>query len=550
MEERIKDIREKISFSRNEKKEETDHIYLMKQESDEDISPMKTVAGWSNSQYEGKYIHWFRTPFKQTFTSSVPNFTAKGKGAAENVSSAIEAWSLLFCDDLLNIILKHTNKEIERRFKTNTKQSISTLDMLELKALIGLLYYTGWTNTVVPDLFSIHNSLLFRTTMKTNRFWFLLSHLRFDDKIIENNHYSDIKNHYFICLREIWNLFIKNCIQYYEPGSNVTINEYRFKVPVYEYKELSNKYKYGKIVIMNDSDTFYMINAIPYTVKINTEPIKSYYVMKISEPIHNTHRNITCSNSSFTSVPLVDTMHEKFSLTMTVSLRKDKPYIPSFFKTVQTKNLCLITYQYNKTLVSYKSENNEMVLLLSSLYLGDVINKAADEPEIILCYNKTKAASNKFVQLCNEYAISRKLNPSLRMFNHMLDYAVVNSFVLYTLNANNDEITRNEFLLELSMALIKPYLVKLLWSGNLHISNQFTPKTFLDERDLREEYRRNLRLGISKKFKKRRCYLCPKSQRISTRNNCLKCNNFMCTMHEASICQSCATIQFFNHLRN
>jgi len=317
---------------------------------------------------------------------------------------------------------------------------------------------------------------------------------------------------------------MKNCIQYYEPGSNVTINEYRFEVPIYEYRQLSNKHKYGKIVIMNDSDTFYMINAIPYTVKINTEPIKSYYVMKISEPIYNTCRNITCCNSSFTSVPLVDIMHEKFSLTMICSLRKDKPYVPLFFKTAQTESINLYGNRYNKRIVPYESENNKIVLLLSSLYLDGEMNKEEDKPEIPSYriksyYNKTKGASNKFVQLCHEYAVSRKLNPSLSMFNHMLDYAAVNSFVLYTLNANNDKMKRKEFLLELSMALIKPYLVKVLWSGNLHISNYFAPKTFLDERDLREEYRRNLRLAISKRFKTGRCYLCPKSQRGNRRNN-------------------------------
>jgi len=47
---------------------------------------------------------------------------------------------------------------------------------------------------------------------------------------------------------------------------------------------------------MNDSETFYMINAIPYIDNDETNPLgrfPSYYVNKISEPIHNTCRNIT-----------------------------------------------------------------------------------------------------------------------------------------------------------------------------------------------------------------------------------------------------------------
>jgi len=380
MEKRVKAIRKMILSSSNnmkiiedinyERKGEIDHIYLMNQESDEDKSPIKTEAGCSNSHYKGKYIDWFRTPFKQTFasSSSVPNFTAKGKGAAEHISSAIEAWSLLFSDDLLNIILKYTNKKIERR----CKRRLNTLDMLELKAFIGLLYYTGWakTNTAFSKPFSIHNSPLVEITMSFFRFEILTSSLRFDDEI---NRDERNESDYFTYIKEIWNLFVTNCIRYYEPSSNVTIDEYRFKVPAFDDK--FQKLKYGKMLIMNDSDTFYMINAIPYIVFVGIEPLKSYYVEKITEPIHNTCRNITCSNSSFTSVPLVDIMHEKFSLTMIVSLRKDKPYVPLFFKTAQTENLCLFTYQYNKTLVSYKSENNKMVLLLSSLYLDGQMNK-------------------------------------------------------------------------------------------------------------------------------------------------------------------------------
>jgi len=564
MEARIKAIRRKIANLEtfgdcNERKREIDYIYLMKQDvcdsseeekSDKDKSPMKKEAGCSNSHYKGKYIHWFDTPFKQTFTSlsSVSNCTGKGKGAAENISSAIEAWSLLFSDDLLNIILKYTNEEIERRKigsrrikNRRIKLRYHALDMLELKAFIGLLYYAGLkkkNNTFLLKCFSIHGLPLLQATMSTYRFKLLLYCLRFDDETTRDDR---IKSDYFTYIREIWNLFVTNCIRYYEPGSNVTIDEYRFEIPIS--KDISHKHKYGQMTIMNDSDTFYMINAIPYIVNVGTEPLKSYYVRKISEPIHNTYRNITCSNSSFTSVPLVDTMHEKFSLTMIVSLRKDKPYVPSFFKTAQIEKICLFTYQYNKTLVSYKSENNKMILLLSSLYLDGVINKVENKSEILSYYNKTKGASNKFVQLCHEYTVTRKHNLSIRMFNHMLDQAAVNSFVLYTLNADNQVMTRDKFLLDLSMALIKPYFINSLLHSNLHISVQCRLKFFLNEQDLPEEDPRNLRLDISNKLSKiARCSLCPISKRRLTRSKCLS------MMHEASICQNCAQDQFFNHL--
>jgi len=67
---------------------------------------------------------------------------------------------------------------------------------------------------------------------------------------------------------------------------------------------------------MNDSDTFCMINAIFRIVNVGTEPLGSYYVRKISKPIHNTYRNITCRNNWLFSVSSVENMLEKFSLTI------------------------------------------------------------------------------------------------------------------------------------------------------------------------------------------------------------------------------------------
>jgi len=49
-------------------------------------------------------------------------------------------------DNLLNIILKCTNQEIKRKHNNIHKIEAhnNALDMHELKAFIGLLYYAGW----------------------------------------------------------------------------------------------------------------------------------------------------------------------------------------------------------------------------------------------------------------------------------------------------------------------------------------------------------------------------------------------------------------------
>jgi len=63
----------------------------------------------------------------------------------------------------------------------------------------------------------------------------------------------------------------------------------------------------------------------------------------------------------------------------------------------------------------------------------------------------------------------------------MLNQAAFNSFVLYIFNDNN-QVTRNKFLLQLSVALIKLIFTKRL-SCSLKILIKYSIKFFLDEQN-------------------------------------------------------------------
>ena len=68
------------------------------------------------------------------------------------MNSPLEAWSLLFSDSLLEKIMLHTNESIEAYIQTfkdkpgdhfQTQTYYGTVDLIELKAFIGFLYYAG-----------------------------------------------------------------------------------------------------------------------------------------------------------------------------------------------------------------------------------------------------------------------------------------------------------------------------------------------------------------------------------------------------------------------
>ncbi|XP_024873279.1 uncharacterized protein LOC112455536 [Temnothorax curvispinosus] len=145
-----------------------------------------------------------------------------------HISSPLDAWSELFTDELLSIIV--TNEKIAMNFRDSdegeTPASRKETDVLEIKAYIGLLYYagaTGQSKQSVAEMWSSEFGVPFYVSvMSRPRFEVLSSVLRFDDKQTrEAREASDI----FAPIREIWDLFIKRCRENYIPSNNLTIDK-------------------------------------------------------------------------------------------------------------------------------------------------------------------------------------------------------------------------------------------------------------------------------------------------------------------------------------
>jgi len=102
-----------------------------------------------------------------------------------------EFWDLLFTREMLEIIVNQTNKKIESiRASLQATKKIETYhhftDINEIRAYIGVLYYSGlWKSADIDDnrLWDKKNGIiLYRCVFSRNRYTFLSSSLRFDDK--------------------------------------------------------------------------------------------------------------------------------------------------------------------------------------------------------------------------------------------------------------------------------------------------------------------------------------------------------------------------------
>ena len=276
------------------------------------------------------------------------------------------------------------------------------------------------------------------------------------------------ENDKLAAIRKIWDKFVANCASLYTPYEYCTVDEqllgFRGRCPFRVYM-VSKPDKYGiKIVMLNDAKTFYLLNATPYTGKLNTnnESVPSFYVRTPTEPIHGTYRNITVDNW-FSSVDLFQNMLTQHGLTMIGTLRKNKREVPPSFLLAKNVGCAKFAFDANKTLVSYVPRRNKVVLLLSSMHYDDIIDKETGKPEIIMTYNSTKGGTDTFDQLCHSYSTARKTNRwPMRFWFGMLDQSAINAKVLYSLNLANTKSSRRSFLKELAYSLIEPMLKKRL----------------------------------------------------------------------------------------
>lgn len=467
---------------------------------------------------------------------------------ARGVRSPIEAWELLFNTEMLDLVVHHTNQEILRKSLEGVMQSYKkSTNVIEIKAFIGLLYLAGalrLSNSNLDEIWSIkYGNGLFRATMSQQRFQFLAVCLRFDDK---NDRDARKLVDKFTHIRQLWDIFISNCKSHYTPYENCTVDEqlvgFRGRCPFRIYMA-SKPDKYGiKVMMLNDSKTFYMLNAIPYVGKVtveNNEPVPTYYVRKLTEPIHGTHRNVTMDNW-FTSIPLSEQMLQQYELTILGTLRKNKREIPPSFLAKKETGTSLFAFDHNKTLVSFTPKENKIVLLLSTLHPDSSIHPDTGKPNLIHTYNETKGGTDTFDQLCHSYTTSRKTRRwPLRFFFNMLDAAGINAMVLFSLaNPEWKEDSKNNrktFIKELSNSLIEPHLRDRVQVPSLQRSLRLSICQILE---IAVEVHQEPNFGVNLP-RKVRCALCPRGKDRKTNFACSICHRPYCLEHRARLCCEC-----------
>lgn len=480
--------------------------------------------------------------------SHLPGAIREGK----NVQSPLQAWQLYFPDEVLEGIVANTNLWIEQnQVNYDRPRDALPTNLVELKALIGLLYLAGTLRARrlnLKDLWGKDGTGFeaFRLTMSRTRFEFLLRALRFDNI---NTRADRITVDKFTHIRELFEEFVSRCIRYYSVSEYVTIDEmlegFRGRCPFRQY--ISNKpEKYGvKVFSLADARTFYTYNMEVYAGKQPEGPYKvdnsgKSIVERLVQPISGSGRNVTTDNW-YTSIPLSETLLKYHKLTNVGTVRKNKRELPPIF--VQTKNRqensSLFAFREEHTLLSYVPKKNKNVVLLSSMHMDNSIDPEsgdANKAEMLTFYNLTKGGVDVVDKMKAEYSVSRTSNRwPLTIFYMLLNISGINACIIFRDKANTSKMNRRFFLKTLSDMLRKDYMIHRL-------SIDCIPKDI--------KVRLHTILGVEEKRRlpppaaerdTGRCFLCDRQKNRKTKTKCSSCSRFICKEHTNTTCSQCSS---------
>lgn len=468
------------------------------------------------------------------------------KGIAKSLKTPLAIWQCFFPANMLQIIVENTNKHIQAsQDRYSRERDAKTTNVIEIKALIGLLYMAGVLKSSrlnAEDLWRVDGTgvEIFRLTMSLQRFRFLLQHLRFDD--LETREARRAVDR-LAPIRVMFDMFVQNCESAFTPFQYVTIDE---KLEAFRGRCIFRQYipnkpnKYGiKIYALCDPKVFYTCKMEVYVGKqppgvweVNNSP--EAVVERMCEPIRGTGRNVTTDNW-FTSFKLIENLRKNFKLTLLGTVRKNKREIPIEFSRPinRPEKSSMFAFHENCTLLSYIPKKGKNVLLMSSLHRDDIIDSETGKPDIIVNYNQTKGGVDTVDKLCAAYNCARGARRwPMVIFYSMLNVAGINSLVIFKANDIDANLLRRDFLRKLAFELLSEQI-------RIRSTLSNTPKSI--------KFRIREILGIEPveqppeppANQRGRCAMCDRKKNRPTRYFCKKCYTYVCLEHALIICPEC-----------
>lgn len=168
---------------------------------------------------------WTRSKPDQTDLFKFDNLTGSCLTEySRELQSPMDAFRLLFSRDAADIMIKYTNQHGE------SDQEWTEMDSKEFDAFIAIFIVIGQTKSRKRSVASLWSKdyffriPFFATVMARNRFSLILKHWRFDDSSTRAKRLEETGDR-LIAIRDVYEIFRKNCMRAYAPSGIITIDE-------------------------------------------------------------------------------------------------------------------------------------------------------------------------------------------------------------------------------------------------------------------------------------------------------------------------------------
>ncbi|KAH8391020.1 hypothetical protein KR215_003885 [Drosophila sulfurigaster] len=453
---------------------------------------------------------------------------ACGKGPVRSVANAVEAWMLLFDDDMLRMLQRIINEQIRKRRNRNDAQRLT--DLTELRSWLGLNYLCGVFRNAqysgpLEELWTLElGNAIFRATMSLARFVFITEML--------SNQPDDGQR--------LWQKFLINSRSYYGASAWLCVDEVPTLVDT-------------RLMICCDAKTQYMTNAL--LVQQPTTPSKE--LVQLICDYKTTGRNITLG-SYYATAKHCDLLLQ-YNLSSICRLSPVAGEYP--------KNWTEGTLRSGAKRLSQRSD----IALLSCGLPRQLDAFRIEQHTSTVCsqfYELATRYSTAFA-LPKRQAEERQLHSLLQLLHLLLNIAAVNAWILLRLSPKgNAHIEQRDFQRQLGLFLTQQRLqhrlhrrttsttlvmrlqiCEILGQSNQRLLSEATGDATqrqgvgvisLKRAMLPEDVTLVSRHGE----KHRRCKPCARSKReTKARTRCQQCQAHRCGNHLISRCYDCMGLQ-------
>ena len=284
----------------------------------------------------------------------------------------------------------------------------------ELKAFLGLLVLSGVKragHVSFLKLWATDGSgiEIFRACMSYNRFLFLLSAIRFDDRTTRSQRKETDK---LAAIRYILDEFVQNCKNIYCLSEFLTIDEtlvpFRGRCSFIQYIS-SKPATYGiKIFALCDAKTYFTGNLKVYCGKQPTGPHEvsnspADIVERLISHLKGTCRILTTDNNRYTSYTLAMSLLQG-KITLVGTLKKNKREIPAEFLPNKQKQISSSMFGF-KSMLLWFPLHQKRTNQLFCFPLCTVMLKLMPKPKSQRSFSSIILRKKGWIQLTNSAAI-------------------------------------------------------------------------------------------------------------------------------------------------